>query len=164
MDNNIHTDIVMDPSMILYIEKGTSIYFKHLKKNPNDCVKVIELEEHLLRSILPVIFHLSFSASNSSSLNVKKYFFTKSKDYLTHIFNEFNDTKEKKHGKPYKEMINSIYYILSFFTCTPGFLTSLERSMKNSYSERIYKMMVSDIKKNGPYRIVLKNYIQVSQH
>ncbi|ELE6317847.1 hypothetical protein RMP33_002007 [Salmonella enterica] len=95
MDNNIHTDIVMDPSMILYIEKGTSIYFKHLKKNPNDCVKVIELEEHLLRSILPVIFHLSFSASNSSSLNVKKYFFTKSKDYLTHIFNEFNDTKEK---------------------------------------------------------------------
>ncbi|ASG90673.1 hypothetical protein [Salmonella enterica] len=32
MDNNLHIDIKIDAGMILYIEKGTSISFKHMKK------------------------------------------------------------------------------------------------------------------------------------
>ncbi|HHA3672154.1 TPA: helix-turn-helix domain-containing protein, partial [Salmonella enterica subsp. enterica serovar Muenchen] len=37
--------------------------------------------------------------------------------------------------------------------CLPGFLSSIERSMKNSYSEKIYKMMISDISKKWTLKI-----------
>ncbi|EBT2498118.1 TPA: helix-turn-helix domain-containing protein [Salmonella enterica subsp. enterica serovar Muenchen] len=153
IDNNLRTDIKIDAGMILYIEKGTSISFRHLKSNPNDCVKVIELDECLLRKLLPVIFHLSHSELTDSPVNVKKYFITKSRRYIAHIFDEFSGVKINKSDTLYKEMSNSIYYILSFFTCLPGFLSSIERSMKNSYSEKIYKMMISDISKKWTLKI-----------
>ncbi|EDM1743923.1 TPA: hypothetical protein ACIVK4_004473, partial [Salmonella enterica subsp. enterica serovar Jangwani] len=90
MDNNIHTDVKIDTGMILYIEKGTSISFRHMKSNHNDSVKVIELEECLLRNILPIISHLSFNGFTESPVNVKKYFLTKERKYASHIFDEFN--------------------------------------------------------------------------
>lgn len=153
MDNNLHIDVDIDAGMILYIEKGTSISFRHIKSNPSDCVKVIELEECLLRNILPIISHLSFNDFAEHPVNVKKYFITKSRRYVAHIFDEFNNVKINKSDALYKEMTNSIYYMLSFFTCLPGFLPSLERSMKNSYSEKIYKMMLSDINKKWTLQI-----------
>ncbi|EOZ4302370.1 TPA: helix-turn-helix domain-containing protein [Salmonella enterica] len=147
MDNNIHTDVKIDTGMILYIEKGTSISFRHMKSNHNDSVKVIELEECLLRNILPIISHLSFNGFTESPVNVKKYFLTKERKYASHIFDEFNGLRINESDTLYKEMLNSIYYMLSFFTCLPGFLASLERSMKNSFSEKIYKMIISDVSK-----------------
>lgn len=153
MDNNRHTDIKIDTDIILYIEKGTSISFKHMKSNPSDCVQVIELEECLLRNILPVISYLSFNELTDFPVNVKKYFLTKNRRCTTHIFDDFNGVKINESDALYKEMVNSVCYLLSFFTCLPGFLASLERSMKNSFSEKIYKMMISDISKKWTLQI-----------
>ncbi|MGL5456649.1 MAG: helix-turn-helix domain-containing protein [Citrobacter telavivensis] len=147
MDNNIEIDIHIDSSMILYIEKGTNISFRHIKSNSTDCVKVIEIEECLLRKILPIISHLSLNDISTPPVNVKKHFVTRSRRYVTHIFDEFGNVKINKSDALYKELMSSVFYILSFFTCQPGFLRSLERTMKNSYADKIYKMMLSDINK-----------------
>lgn len=153
MDNNLHIDIKIDAGMILYIEKGTSISFKHMKKKPNDCVKVIELDESLLRDILPIISHLSFDKMIDPPINVKKHFITNDRRCFSHIFDELNGVRINKSDAQYKEITNSVYYILSFFTCLPGFLVSLERSMKDSFSEKIYKMILSDINKKWTLQI-----------
>lgn len=153
LDNNTHAEICLGVGDILYIEKGTSLSFKHMKHHLDDCVKVIELEECLLKSILPIISHLSCDRLTESPVNVKKHFIAKERRYVAQIFDEINGAKISKSDARYKELVHSIYYILSFFTCLSGFLASIERSMKNCYSEKIYKMMMSDINKKWTLRI-----------
>lgn len=72
---------------------------------------------------------------------------------FSHIFDELNGVRINKSDAQYKEITNSVYYILSFLHVYLVFFVSLERSMKDSFSEKIYKMILSDINKKWTLQI-----------
>src|SRR5699024_10560103 len=76
---------------------------------------------------------------------MSKYYSVKSEHSLDNTFEYICRNATAKIIDKTK-MVSSVCYLLSVFTKHHGFIDSLERAMSSSYSERIHKIISSDIK------------------
>lgn len=141
---------------IIYIERGRHITLIHNKKRPSDCVRTIELFEWLLRDMFLIMSHLSLVKLQGTRFISKSYYSIMERKNLAHIIDDFSEIKILTCDTDRKEFTHSIYYVISFFIKLPGFTDSLVRSMKKSYAEKIYGMMISDVTKKWSLQMCSK--------
>ncbi|QMF16514.1 helix-turn-helix domain-containing protein [Escherichia fergusonii] len=130
---------------IIYIEKGCTFSFNHKKTLKSDHVQVIELTEDVLKRALPVCTYISPVEHRKLPGRMSKYYSVKSEHSLDNTFEYICRNATAKIIDKTK-MVSSVCYLLSVFTKHHGFIDSLERAMSSSYSERIHKIISSDIK------------------
>lgn len=111
----------------------------------SDHVQVIELTEDVLKRALPVCTYISPVEHRKLPGRMSKYYSVKSEHSLDNTFEYICRNATAKIIDKTK-MVSSVCYLLSVFTKHHGFIDSLERAMSSSYSERIHKIISSDIK------------------
>lgn len=130
---------------IIYIEKGCTFSFNHKKTLKSDHVQVIELTNDVLKRALSVCTYISPAEHKKHPGRVREYYSVKTQHSLDKIF-EYICRNSTVKITDKTQMVSSICYLLSVFTKHHGFINSLERSTSYSYSERIHKIISSDIK------------------
>lgn len=138
----------MSDKDIIFIEKGQSISFSLKKDNCYDKVQVIEIKEELLRSIFPIITHLSPNGGRESLSKRESCFLAENKPHAEDVFSMLSTGRMNSYDADY---VYSVFYLLSLFCSQTGFIQSLERMMRHNYSEKLYRMMIDDI--NTPWTL-----------